>query len=326
MYNRIVTHDDFDGVVSAALAGYFLELYRFAFAGPGDIANARMSTTPGDIVCDLPYPLHCGMWFDHHQANFEDAALRGIDLGTVPGLREPAPSCARVIIDYFGREYEIEDELETMVRSADRIDSFAYESIEDWRLERTENEINDAIKLKSTGTPAERRTFLRTLTLWLTEESLEDTAARPPVRERAALFRAEEKEMMALIEQHLDYLDSGKKIILLDFSGHVRRVKVVKNLAQLLALEALAVLEVNCIFDRQLKTNDLSFSMSLTIAGTHQLVPRDLGEIMRELNIGSGHTGAASGRVNSSSKAEMLKARERTLEAILAEWNKQGDG
>lgn len=64
--------------------------------------------------------------------------------------------------------------------------------------------------------------------------------------------------------------------------------------------------------------------MNLTIAGMHQTAPRDLGEIMRELNIGSGHKGAASGTVRAKSKAEMLRAKERALQAILEKWRKQG--
>ncbi len=323
MYHRIVTHDDFDGVVSAALVGYFLEIENIAFAGPGDITNSRISTGASDIVCDLPYPLECGMWFDHHEANLEDVALRGIEQETIPGLRKPAPSCARVILEYFETEYEIDEELVEIVEASDRMDSFAYESIEDWRAERPENEIDRAIKLKA-GKPAERREFLRWLVLSLMDESLETVAAQGDVTQRAELFRAEEEQMLEIIRQHLEYLGDERDIILLDFSGHTRRVSVVKNLAQLLALQALAVLQINSLFNRQVKTNDLVFSMSLTIAGTHHPARRDLGEIMRQLNIGSGHAGAASGLLRSRSKQEMLKEKERTLKAILDHWKKQG--
>jgi len=323
LFDRIVTHDDFDGVVSAALTGYFLEIENIVFAGPGDITNSRISTGASDIVCDLPYPLECGMWFDHHEANLEDVALRGIDQETVPGLRKTAPSCARVIIEYFEDEYEIDRELAEMAEAGDRIDSFAYESIEDWRRQRAENEIDAAIKLKE-GKPAERKEFLRWLVLSLMDESLGAVAAKTDVIERAELFRAAEEQMLKIIEQHLDYLGDEREIILLDFSGHTRRVNVVRNLAQILAPKALAVVEINSLFDRQVKTNDLAFSMSLTIAGAHDPARRDLGEIMRGLNIGSGHAGAASGVLRSRSKPEMLKAKERTLKAILEQWKKQG--
>ena len=323
MYDRIVTHDDFDGVLSAALTGYFLEIENITFAGPGDIAEARLSTGGLDVVCDLPYPLSCGMWFDHHEANLEDVALRGVDEASIPGLRFPAPSCVRVVLEFFGREFEIDPELEEMAEAADRIDSFAYQSIEDWRAERPENDIDAAIKLKA-GRPGERRDFLRWLTLSLMDESLKAVAAREEIAERADNFRAEEDSMLRVIEKHLAYLDAEKRIVLLDFSGHNRRVKVLKNLAQLLAPRALAVLEVNSLFNREVKTNDLGFSMSLTIAGGQEAVRRDLGEIMRALNIGSGHAGAASGTLRSGSREEMLRGKERTLQAVLAQWELQG--
>jgi oligoribonuclease NrnB/cAMP/cGMP phosphodiesterase (DHH superfamily) len=323
LFDRIVTHDDFDGLVSAALVGYFLEIEKVVFAGPGEITNSRVSTGATDIVCDLPYPLECGMWFDHHEANLEDLALRGIDQETIPGLRKPAPSCARVILEYYETDYEIDKELVEIVEASDRIDSFAYGSIEDWRRLRPENEIDAAIKLKA-GKPAERKEFMRWLVLCLMDESLEAVAGKNDVIERAGLFRAGEEQMLKIIEQHLEYLGDEREIILLDFSGHTRRVNVIRNLAQLLATQALAVLEINSLFHRQVKTNDLTFSMSLTIAGAHGPARRDLGEIMRALNIGSGHAGAASGILRSRSKPEMLKAKQSTLNVILEQWKKQG--
>ena len=320
MYQRIVTHDDFDGVVSAALAGYFLEIESLAFAGPGDITRSAISTGAEDVVCDLPYPLSCGMWFDHHEANLEEVALRGIDPAAIAGSHTPAPSCARVILDYFAEDYEIDREIETMAAAADKIDAFAYESVEDWRRKTPAAAIDCSIKLKS-GRPAERWAYLRQLTARLMDEPLEQVAEREEIIKRAREFEDEEAQMLKIIEQVLSFPDETKQIILLDFTSHNRRVAVVKNLAQLLAPEALAVLEVKNLFERGVKTNDLSLSMSLTIAGTHSAGQKDLGEIMRVLNIGSGHAGAASGMVRSKNKAEMLKAKERISGEILKRWN-----
>jgi oligoribonuclease NrnB/cAMP/cGMP phosphodiesterase (DHH superfamily) len=319
MFSRLVTHDDFDGVASAALAGYFLEISSIIFAGPGDITRSTVSTGEEDVVCDLPYPLTCGMWFDHHEANLEEVRLRGIDPDTIPGHHLPAKSCARVILEYYAEEYEIDEELEVLAAAADRIDAFDYESVEDWRSKTPAAMIDSSIKLK-TGTPAERRAYLRQLTSWLMDEPLEQVAGQEQVQARALAFEEEEKQMLKIIEQNLGFLDGKKEVILLDFSGRNRRVAVVKNLAQLLAPEALAVIEVNSLFNRGVKTNDLSFSMSLNIEGTKKTPEKDLGEIMRALNIGSGHAGAASGTVRSKNKQEMLKAKEKVLQMIIEKW------
>ena len=63
---RIITHNDFDGVVSAALCSAAFGCDRFVFTGPNAIARAEISITTDDAVCDLPYPLECGAWFDHN--------------------------------------------------------------------------------------------------------------------------------------------------------------------------------------------------------------------------------------------------------------------
>ncbi len=322
LHDRIVTHDDFDGITSAALVGYYMEIENFAFAGPNDIIHNRISTSAFDIVCDLPYPLQCGIWFDHHVANFDDLELRGFDQGEIPGLRKIAPSCARVIVDHFSEEFEIDGEVEVIVAAADKIDSFAYESIEDWRADTPASRVDCAIKLREDSF-SKRREFLRWLCLSLMDQTLEEVAAGDEVAVRADSFRAGEESMLGLIEKEMGLLGGGGEIILLDFSEHTRKARVTKNLAQLLAPEAMAVLEVSPLFQRKLRTNDLSFSMSLTLAGQRHYAKFDIGEIMRTLDIGSGHPGAASGLVKSGSRAEMERNRATTLERIGELWEGQ---
>ena len=75
-YEKIVTHNDFDGLVSAALCAWALKVDRIRFAGPLTITKSQMTITEKDVVCDLPYPLECGLWFDHHEGNLQDLELR----------------------------------------------------------------------------------------------------------------------------------------------------------------------------------------------------------------------------------------------------------
>ena len=78
-YEKIITHNDFDGIVSAALCAWALGVDRLVFAGPLTITKAQITITERDVVCDLPYPLQCGLWFDHHEGNREELGYRGID-------------------------------------------------------------------------------------------------------------------------------------------------------------------------------------------------------------------------------------------------------
>ncbi len=47
---------------------------------------------------------------------------------------------------------------------------------------------------------------------------------------------------------------------------------------------------------------------------------KDMGEIMRELDIGDGHTGAAAGTIHCHSKDMMLREKKRALDEIWAMW------
>ena len=47
---------------------------------------------------------------------------------------------------------------------------------------------------------------------------------------------------------------------------------------------------------------------------------KDMGEIMRSLDIGDGHTGAAAGTIHCHSKDMMLREKKRALDEIWAMW------
>jgi hypothetical protein len=63
--------------------------------------------------------------------------------------------------------------------------------------------------------------------------------------------------------------------------------------------------------------------MSLSINGNRQDKTKNIGEIMRTLNIGDGHPGAAAGTVRCNSKQEMLKKKKEILDQIFKLWSSQ---
>ena len=54
-YDTIVTHNDFDGIVSASLCSRVLKIQKVIFTGPMAIARSQITITEKDVVCDLPY-------------------------------------------------------------------------------------------------------------------------------------------------------------------------------------------------------------------------------------------------------------------------------
>jgi oligoribonuclease NrnB/cAMP/cGMP phosphodiesterase (DHH superfamily) len=107
VYKRIITHSDFDGVVSAAICGHIFNIDHYFFTGPRVIQESKIVITKKDIVCDLPPPLVYGLWFDHHEGNSEEIRSRGLDPDQIEGCFSLKPSCGRVIYDYFSPSYDL---------------------------------------------------------------------------------------------------------------------------------------------------------------------------------------------------------------------------
>ena len=77
------------------------------------------------------------------------------------------------------------------------------------------------------------------------------------------------------------------------------------------------------LFRQNRKTNDLGISMSLSPCLDLASSDKDVGEIMRSLNVGDGHRGAGAGRIHCKSKAEMMKQKEQILQEIHGMWRNQ---
>ena len=324
MYKCIVTHDDFDGIVSAAICSHVFDIQEFKFAGPRTITESKMTVTDEDIVCDLPYPLVCGLWFDHHQGNIEELKYRGIDPKEIEGCFALEPSCSHVVYDYFSRTENPPLYFQEMVQEADVIDSFAYQNIDEWRKETPGKVIDSTLKLRS----AERRErihYMQRLVLRLRNQGLSEVAALPEVQEQYRRFCVEEEQMVDQIRQDATFLpeDKNRELIIIDLTKHNRQPIIVKNLAYLVYPEAQGVVEIKNRFRKELKTNDLSFSMSLSLNLNGVEHDKDVGEIMRIMNIGDGHSGAGAGTVDCKSKDEMLRKKQEIISRIYKIWSDQ---
>jgi len=324
MYENIITHNDFDGVVSAALCSHIYRVNSIKFTGPDTVERSEITITQNDIVCDLPYPLECGLWFDHHEGNLGALSYRKIEPQSIPGKFDVQPSCARVIYDHHRQMSALPPHFEALVAATDQIDSFDYDSIESWRSE-TQAKLIDATIRARAGSPSDKRGYLKQLVFWLRDEPVDKVAAIPDVVQRYQDYLDEENEISNIIRQNSYFLpgDGQHEMVILDLTQFNRPPYVIKNLAYLLFPESLAVLEVKNIFKHGLKTNDISFSLSLSLNLNRKEHARDVGEIMRDLNMGDGHKGAAAGKIQCHSKQEMLKKKQHILNEILSIWKTQ---
>lgn len=324
MFSRIVTHNDFDGLESAALCCAIHDVTEIAFTGPNAVSRAGFPVTRADIVCDLPYPGECGLWFDHHVGNAEELKRLGRDPALLPGKFAPEKSCARVILNHYMGEYEFPDFYMETVTEVDRIDSFDFSSLTDWRRETPGRIINCSLKSRF-RTLAEEHRYFESVIARLAEKSLAEIASDADVAARYAEYLELEKRMLETIGSSSRFhpRDVKREYAIIDLTGHNRPMPVERNLAQILYPEIRAVFLVQALFDHGVKSTNFSISGSLTLK-TGAASGKDIGEIMRVLNIGDGHAGAGSGQVFCKNKAEMEKAKEAMLDRVHSIWEKQG--
>jgi hypothetical protein len=323
-YEKIVTHNDFDGVVSASLCLWGLRADRVFFTGPLAITRNQITITERDVVCDLPYPLQCGLWFDHHEGNRQEVEYRKIDPQAIPGRFDLKPSCSRVVYEFFAERKEVPSFFFGAVEEADAIDSFSFPSIREWRKETPGKVIDWTLKARFASNE-EQNAYMRNLVQQLRTRAIEDVSCLPFVQKQFKLYQEEESRMMRTIEQASRFLDRdvNKEVVMIDLTAHRWRPHLIKNLAFLLYPEALAVCEVYSLVEQGVKSNSLGFSMSLSIEGNLKAKSKNIGEIMRTLNIGDGHPGAAAGTLRCATKQEMLKKKDDTLNRIFTLWSSQ---
>lgn len=97
---RLVTRSDFDGLVCAVLLEEMGLVDDYLFVHPKDVQDGKVEVDKNDILTNIPYVPGCGLWFDHHSSEEERLQLKQ-DF-KYEGESRPAPSCARVIYDYYG--------------------------------------------------------------------------------------------------------------------------------------------------------------------------------------------------------------------------------
>lgn len=115
---RLVTRSDFDGLACGALLKDVGVIDHWKFAHPKDLQDGLIEITKDDCLANVPYVEGCGLWFDHHSSEFERNQLAG----KYTGESRIAPSCARIIYDYYGGEERF-SHYDDMMIAVDKVDS-----------------------------------------------------------------------------------------------------------------------------------------------------------------------------------------------------------
>lgn len=115
---RLVTRSDFDGLVCGALLLEAGVIDSWKFAHPKDLQDGLVEVNENDCLANVPYVEGCGLWFDHHSSEHERLEFRG----KYKGESRIAPSCARIIYDYYGGEDRF-PQFKEMMSAVDKVDS-----------------------------------------------------------------------------------------------------------------------------------------------------------------------------------------------------------
>lgn len=278
---RIVTRGDFDGLASSVFVSMCEQVREVRFVHPKDAQDGRVVTDAEDIVINLPYIKGCGLWFDHHtsEQNFRPAE------NEFKGRFEIAPSCARVIYNYYKDRFD--DKFKPFMdflEAADRLDS-ANLTLDDvtnpsgWIL------LGLTLDPRS-GLGPEFRKYFRWLIEYIKELPLEKVIIHPEVKRRTDRVLHEQEQFKELLRK---YSHQDGKVILTDFRELVE--KPVGNRFLVYTLYPTANVEMR-IFR--------GFNGTVVIAVGHSIFNRtckvNIGDMLKEYG-GGGHAGAGTTQV-----------------------------
>jgi len=114
---RLLTRSDFDGLACGAILEYLGVIDEYKFVHPKDIQDGLVEASSNDVLANIPYIKGCKLWFDHHSSEAERLGNTEFE-----GVSRPAPSCARVVYDYYGGEKKL-GRFNEMLKYVDKVDS-----------------------------------------------------------------------------------------------------------------------------------------------------------------------------------------------------------
>ena len=115
---RFITRSDFDGLACGVLLQHQGLIDDWKFVHPKDIQDGLVEANDNDILANIPYIKGCKLWFDHHTSESERLGKNTY----FEGVARLAPSCARVIYEYYGGDEKL-GRFAEMIRYVDKVDS-----------------------------------------------------------------------------------------------------------------------------------------------------------------------------------------------------------
>lgn len=192
---RIVTRGDFDSLISSVLLSHVHAITDVRITSLSEFSSNNFEITKNDIIANLPYHNHCGFWFDHHINENQKASETNFK-----GSFNVAPSCSRVIFDYYKNTEGIE-KFEKIVYIADKIDSalFTQEDIQNphnwYIIDRTLHAFDPQGRLGNF------QDYFMKLIHWIKSYSLSEILLSDEVQSRIEHVRSEHKVFVEVLKE-----------------------------------------------------------------------------------------------------------------------------
>ncbi|MDR3020348.1 MAG: exopolyphosphatase [Treponema sp.] len=198
---RLLTRSDFDGLACGALLSYLGLIDEWKFVHPKDIQDGLVEATDNDILANIPYIKGCKLWFDHHSSETERLGNHAY----FEGVSKSAPSCARVVYEYYGGDEKL-GKFSEMIYFVDKVDSGNL----------TQDEILDPRGWVLLGFIMDPRTglgrfrnftvsnydLMMILAKACGEKSIYDILAMPDVKERLDLYFQQKDLFIDMVKTH----------------------------------------------------------------------------------------------------------------------------
>ena len=294
---RLITRNDFDGLVCAVLFRSLGLVDEIVFAHPKDMQDGKVPVSDHDITANLPYVPGVHLAFDHH-------ASEAVRVGTPPAnlvLDPTKPSAARVVYEHYGGKKAFPTVSVEMMGAVDEADAAGYTEF-DQVFEPTGWNLLNYILDPRTGLSKlpfkkDQDAMVRELADAAASLSADQILELPDVKERVDRYIAEEAKARdqikrnAKVHGNLVVIDLRKESTIHAVNRFVVYTMFPKQNISMTALKADAPDTVMLAVGRSILNPS---------SNTH------VGELMLEHG-GGGHAGAGTCQVPSAKADEVMR-------------------
>jgi nanoRNase/pAp phosphatase (c-di-AMP/oligoRNAs hydrolase) len=212
---RLLTRSDFDGLACGALLFYLGLVDEWKFVHPKDIQDGLVEATDNDILANIPYIKGCKLWFDHHSSETERLGKETY----FEGVSRKAPSCARVVYEYYGGDEKLGHFAE-MIRYVDKVDSG--DLVHDEIINPQGWVLLGFIMDPRTGLGRFRNftisnyDLMKKLASACSGKNIEEILLMPDVKERLDVYYEQDKLFREML---VKYVKTEDKVLLVDLRG-----------------------------------------------------------------------------------------------------------